>query len=134
MKIYSNDPLVHYATTELSPERTQMQINGILAEYGVKKVAWNFDIPREVWVLFDVVETIEGTPIRVPVKVVCPTIWDPSRPRARDQRKNWNTSTGKSACESCTGLSKHIWKVNMPCKAPKLLHSSHSFKQRQTQL
>ena len=97
MKIYSDDPLVHYATTELSPERTQQQINGILAEYGVKKVAWNFDIPREVWVLFDIVETIEDVPIKVAVKVVCPTIWDPVRPRAHDPSKrlegiNWKIS------------------------------------------
>lgn len=96
-KIYTNDPLVHYATTELSPQRTRDQINGILAEYGIKKVAWNFDIPREVWVLFDLTEVIDGTAIKVAVKVKCPTLWDPARPRARDpagrvESINWKIS------------------------------------------
>jgi hypothetical protein len=97
MKIYSNDPLVHYATTELGPERTRDQINGILAEYGIKKIAWNFDIPREVLVLFDILETIDDMPIKVAVKVHCPTIWDPARPRAHDPKNrleqiNWKIS------------------------------------------
>jgi len=87
VKIYSDDPLVHYAQTKLPPETTRNQINGILAEYGVKKVAWNFDIPREVWVLFDDEETIQGFPIRVPVKVPCPTIWNRANPRAHSPDK-----------------------------------------------
>jgi hypothetical protein len=96
-KIYSDDPLVHYANTKLSVERTKAQIDGILAEYGIKKVAWNFDIPRDVWILFDIIEAIDDIPIKVAVKVVCPTIWDPARPRAHDpanrlEQINWKIS------------------------------------------
>jgi hypothetical protein len=85
-KIYTDDPLVHYATTDSSPERTKMQIDGILAEYGVKKVGWNWDIPREVWIIFDIVEVIEKVSINLSVKVICPTLWARERPRARPPR------------------------------------------------
>jgi hypothetical protein len=85
-KIYTDDPLVHYATTDLSIERTKMQIDGILAEYGVKKVGWNWDIPREASVFFEIVETVENVPIRLSVKVICPTLWAREKPRARPPR------------------------------------------------
>lgn len=95
MKIYSGDPLVHYATTELSSERTKAQIDGILAEYQVKDVLWHYDIPREAYVIFKIEETINERPVKVGVKVVCPAIWDRERPRARPPRLeeiNWKVS------------------------------------------
>lgn len=96
-KIYSDDPLVHYATTELPPARTKQQIDGVLAEYGIKVVTWSFDIPREVYVIFFLEEKVEGHQVKIPVKVVCPTIWDRARPRAhtpeaRTEQINWKVS------------------------------------------
>lgn len=97
IKIYSDDPLVHYAHTNLPPARTKQQIDGILAEYGVTVVTWSFDIPREVYVIFWFEDKVEGRLTKIPAKIACPTIWNRARPRAhtpeaRTEQIDWKTS------------------------------------------
>ena len=96
-RIFVDDPLVHYATTTVSTERTKMQIDGILAEYGVKDVMWHWDLPRQVYVMFKIEEEIKQQPIMVGVRVDCPTLWNREKP-ARGRRNfqaeeiNWMIS------------------------------------------
>lgn len=96
-KIYTDDPLIKYATTALKAERTKQQIDGILAEYQVKDVWWHYDIPREVWVRFGIEEEINGHIVTVGVRVDCPTIWNRAKPRGRTPESrvesiNWDVS------------------------------------------
>ena len=43
VKIYSDDPYVHYKDSEISPERTKANIDGVLAEWQVKETFWHWD-------------------------------------------------------------------------------------------
>jgi hypothetical protein len=84
LKIYSDDPLVHYKDSPVNPERTKHEIDDLFTKWGIKKVAWNWDPQSNiVYVMFTIVELINGVSVRVPVRVDCPTIWDRARPRAR---------------------------------------------------
>ena len=96
MKIYSDDPLVKYKDTSVSPERTKAQIDGILAEYQVKDIHWHWDMEgNDIYVQFKLDEVIDGLPVSVVVKVECPIIWDRERPRGRPptpEQINWRVS------------------------------------------
>lgn len=83
-KIYSDDPLVHYKGSTVSSERTKAEIDGLLAEYGVKDTLWHW-VPEQfdVWVQFGVEEMMEGQMVKGTAKVPCPTIWDRAKPRGR---------------------------------------------------
>jgi hypothetical protein len=95
-RIYSDDPLVHYKDSTISPERTREEIDALLRTYGIKKSGWNWDLPNEVWVAFDASEVIEGQLVTQPVKIECSPIWDKANlrthpPRRQDQI-NWKIS------------------------------------------
>jgi hypothetical protein len=97
IKIYVDDPLVHYALTDVPIQRTKMQIDGILAEYAVKDVFWHFDIPISAYVTFGIEEEVQGRKISLGVRVDCPTLWDREK-SARGRRPyqpeaiNWKVS------------------------------------------
>ena len=97
-KIYSNDALLRYKDTDIPPLRTKQDIDGTLAAWGVKEIYWKFD-PKfedtEIFVGFKVDEEIDGVPVTIPVKIMCPIIWDPANPRSRTHREeqiNWRIS------------------------------------------
>jgi hypothetical protein len=96
MKIYSDDPLVHYKNSTINPERSKAEIDGLLAEWQVKDILWHWDIPHNnVYLQFKIEETINSIPTSVIVRIVCPIIWDKERPRARPPRLeqiNWRIS------------------------------------------
>lgn len=93
-KIYSNDPLLRFKTTEVEPLRTKQQIDGILGEWGVKDIHWHFDPKFEdtdVYVQFKIEEVIDNIPVAVGVKVTCPIIWDQAK-RNKLEQINWAIS------------------------------------------
>jgi hypothetical protein len=94
-KIYTDDPLIKYATSTIKAERSKQQIDGILAEYGTKDVLWHYDIPRSAYVYFKIEEEIDGKTMSIGVKVDCPTIWNKAKPRGhppRPEEINWDVS------------------------------------------
>jgi hypothetical protein len=94
-KIYSDDPLIKFTTTQLSAERSKQQIDGVLAEYQVKDVYWHYDPPRSIYVMFKIEELINDVPIMVSVRVDCPTIWNRARTKRRPftpEEINWAVS------------------------------------------
>jgi len=96
MKIYSDDPLVHYKNSALTPERTRAEIDALLGYFKVSDIHWHWK-PQEndVYVRFILEEQVEGVFTKLAVKVVCPTIWDKERPRARPRQPeqiNWRVS------------------------------------------
>ena len=82
-KIYADDPLIKFVTTQLSAERSKQQIDGVLAEYQVKDVYWHWNPPQDIYVMFKIEETIDDVPMLVSVRVDCPTIWNRARTRRR---------------------------------------------------
>lgn len=96
LKIYTDDCLIKYSKTEIPPERTKHEIDGVLAEYEVKDVYWHWDLRvHNVFVMFKIEEVVNGMPILASVRVDCPTIWDRAKPKARPPRPeqiNWAVS------------------------------------------
>lgn len=77
MKIYTDDPKVHYISTTVSPERTRDEISEVLRAYDTSDILWHWkpDV-ADVYVQFIIEEIIDGYPARIGAKVVMPTIWD----------------------------------------------------------
>jgi hypothetical protein len=101
-KIYSDDELLRYKDTEISPIRTKAEIDGVFAEYGIQDVAWRWNKdgieryePCEIFVFFTIEEMIEGHLVRVNAHVDAPIIWDRAKPKGRPptpERVNWRVS------------------------------------------
>lgn len=103
--IYTDDPLIKYATTTIKAERTKHEIDGVLAEYECNKILWIGIPPPKEWdntpastrisVAFEVDEILDGQHVNVGVRVDCPTIWDRPKPKGRpprDEQINWDVS------------------------------------------
>jgi hypothetical protein len=76
-KIFTDDPLVSYATTTIGAERTRDQISAILREYDVADIHWHWKPEiNDVYVQFVLEEIIDGNHVRVAVKVIMPIIWE----------------------------------------------------------
>ena len=92
MKIYSDDPNLPYKTTKLKALHTKSEIDGLFAKWGVKDVFWHWDPDHnDVFVLFKIVEEIEGVPLQVSAKVEAPPIWN-HKTRSRAESVNWDIS------------------------------------------
>ena len=92
MKIYDTDPLVPYKGTIINAQRTKSQIDGLLAEWGIRDVAWHWDLPNgEVFVMFQFKETYQKQEISPTVRVDCPIIWKKASKR-RAEQVNWDVS------------------------------------------
>lgn len=92
MKIYDSDSLVPYKTTSVNAVRTKSQIDGLLAEYAIKDVAWHWDIANgDIYVMFQFHEKINDKELHPTVKVGCPTIWHKAT-RQKKEAINWDVS------------------------------------------
>ncbi len=67
-KIYSDDELLRYKDTDISPSRRKALIDGVLAEYGVQDVGWRWNkdgIDRneqcEIFVIFKIDDAARAT-------------------------------------------------------------------------
>jgi hypothetical protein len=98
MKIYTDDPHVHYIATTISPERTRDEISEILRAFDTSDILWHWkpDV-NDVYVQFIIEEIIDGIPARIGAKVVMPTIWDKAvknspKPERRIEQVNLKVS------------------------------------------
>jgi hypothetical protein len=92
LKIYSDDPNLPYKTTKLRALYTKSVIDGLFAKWGVKDVFWHWDPEHnDVFVLFKIVEEIEGVPLQVSAKVEAPAIWN-HKTRSKAESVNWDIS------------------------------------------
>ena len=77
MKVYTDDPKVHYITTTISPERTRDEISEILRAFDTADIYWHWKPDaNDVYVQFIIEEVIDGIPARIGAKVFMPTIWN----------------------------------------------------------
>jgi hypothetical protein len=77
MKIYTDDPRVHYITTTITPDRTRDEISEVLRAYDTDDIHWHWrPEANDVFVQFIIEEIIDGIPAKIKAKVVMPTIWD----------------------------------------------------------
>ena len=92
MKLYTEDRIVPYKTTKISPISTKAEIDGLLARFGIKKTAWEWDIENnKVTLTFQISEIINERQIEPIVKVEPPIIWDKGS-RKRHESINWAVS------------------------------------------
>ena len=78
MKIYDTDPEVYARTTNIKPERSKSEIDGVLARFGVKDVAWRWDLKNnDVFLMFKLPPERFGhlPDLELSVKLEPPRIW-----------------------------------------------------------
>lgn len=94
-RIYINDRNVPYKKTEIAPIDSKRDIDGALARWGVKRVAWEWDPDPKggnVQVSFQFEEVVDGVTVYPVVVVKCPRIWRKSRSRKVPETVKWDTS------------------------------------------
>lgn len=98
MKIYTDDPLVKYVKTTINPDRTRDEISAILRQYDVTDIHWHWKPEgNDVYVQFGIEEVIDGFPVKVAAKIVCPIVWDKAvknspKPERRIEQVNLKAS------------------------------------------
>jgi hypothetical protein len=93
MKIYTNDPVCPYRTTKVNPFQTRAEIDGLLARWGIKKTAWDFDPDKDVCALhFQFQEKIGNMDVFPIMKMEPPRIWDKGGRRGKHEKVNWSVS------------------------------------------
>lgn len=99
-KIYSDDPLIHYKRSTISPNRTKVEIDALLGFFGVgDDVHWHIvgsldpwkPSDNNVYVEFIIEEMINNIRVNLPVRIDCPTIWNKGTSRTSEQI-NWTIS------------------------------------------
>lgn len=92
-KLYASDPDIPYRTTKIPPLRTKADIDGILARWGITKVAWEFDLDRGIVKLhFELPpEKFQDQTISPVVRLEPPRIWN-KRSRTKAESVNWQVS------------------------------------------
>jgi hypothetical protein len=92
-KLYANDPDIPYRTTKIkNPMRTKADIDGILARWGITKVAWDFDLDsNHVELRFQLNEKFHGRTIEPVIKLEPPRIWN-KRKKKQEESVNWAVS------------------------------------------
>ena len=92
MKIYVNDPAVPYKNTTVNAQRSKMEIDAVLALWGIKDSGWRWSPEDgEVFVTFQLREVIDGREVAPVIKIYCPTLWNKGSRRKREE-VNWNVS------------------------------------------
>lgn len=95
MKIYKTDPVVPYKDTRIDPITTKAEIDGLLARWGIKKTAWDWDPDNpngpNVALQFQFTETVKGVSVSPVVKLQPPLIWNKAT-RAKRESINWAVS------------------------------------------
>jgi hypothetical protein len=83
LKIYTDDPLVHYTKSAIPPERTKQEIDALLRAYDADLITWRYKPEfNDIFVGFTIEEVLDGIHIRIPVKVQCPIVWNRGVARA----------------------------------------------------
>lgn len=92
-KLYVGDPDIPYITTKIPPLRTKVDIDGILARWGITKVAWEFDLEgNSVKLQFELPpEKFQGKTINPLIRLEPPRIWDKQTKRSVESI-NWRVS------------------------------------------
>jgi len=92
MKLYTDDRIVPYKSTTINPASTKAEIDGLLARFGIKKTAWDWDIENnKVTLSFQISETINERLLEPVVKVEPPRIWTRGTRKHREEI-NWAVS------------------------------------------
>jgi len=92
LKLYTDDRVVPYKSTTIDPMSTKAEIDGLLARFGIKKTAWEWDIENnKVSLTFQISETIDEKLLEPVVKVEPPRIWNKGS-RKRREEINWAVS------------------------------------------
>lgn len=91
MKIYSNDPVIPYKTTDVNAERTKMQIDGILGQWGIHRILWDWQPLNNVAVLIFELPEIFGQNAHVSVKIEPPRIWKKAT-RKTPEKVDWDVT------------------------------------------
>jgi hypothetical protein len=98
VKIYTDDPKVHYIKSTVSPDRIREQIDEVLRAYDTYDIHWHWN-PKanDIYVRFVIEEVIDGVHVQVAAKVVCPVLWDKAvrnspKPERRVERPNLTVS------------------------------------------
>jgi hypothetical protein len=93
-KLYSNNPDVKFTTTKIDPLRTQAEINGLLARWGITKYGWEWDLENNKCRLqFQFNEKFQDQIEVSPVVVLePPRIWDKKNKNRPEDRINWSVS------------------------------------------
>jgi len=92
MKLYTDDRIVPYKSTKINPLSTKAEIDGLLARFGIKKTAWEWDIENNrVALTFQISETIDEKLLEPVVKVEPPRIWNKGS-RKHHEEINWAVS------------------------------------------
>jgi hypothetical protein len=92
MKIYSDDAMVPYKTTSISANQSKAEIDGLLARWGIKDSGWRWSPDTlEVFVTFQIRETINGKEQSPLVRIEAPLIYDKPK-RGQKETVNWKLS------------------------------------------
>jgi len=93
MKIYSDDPNVPYKSTEINFMHTKSQIDGLLAEWGVRDSMWHWaPEDADIFIEFKFTEVIEGITVSPVIRVYALLIWDHKKRGKDTEAVNWNIS------------------------------------------
>lgn len=112
-KIYTDDPNLPYKTTKCAALYTRMEIDGVLAKWGVKKSGWSWEPEiNQIYITFEYEETIEGQTVHPVIRVEAPVIWS-HKTRNKAEEVNWNIS-----------LRVMYWFIKTHLEAAYLWHSS----------
>ena len=92
-KIYVDDRDVPFKKTKITPQNTKADIDGILARWGIKKVAWHFDLEHNICSLhFELpYEKFGSTELNPVISLEPPRIWN-KRYRSKPEHVNWRIS------------------------------------------
>jgi hypothetical protein len=92
LKLYTDDRIVPYKSTTINPMSTKAEIDGLLARFGIRKTAWEWDIENnKVSLSFQISEMINERLLEPVVKVEPPRIWNRGN-RKRREEINWAVS------------------------------------------
>ncbi len=92
MKIYSDDPMVPYKSTAIPPSQSRAEIDGLLARWGIRDSGWRWSPETlEVFVTFQIKETINGKESSPLVRIQAPLIYDKPK-HGQTEQVNWKLS------------------------------------------
>ena len=92
-QIFSNDDVVPYKTTTISALTSRSEIDGLLARWGIKRSAWDWDLENSRATLnFQISEVIDGKQVNVVVELKAPMIYDKPSRRNPKLTVNWRIS------------------------------------------
>jgi hypothetical protein len=112
-KIYVDDKNFPYKTTTCPAIYTKSEIDGILAKYGVKLSAWNWEPElNNVYIIFKIKEKINDIPVEVDIRIDSYVVWNHGT-RNKAETVNWNIS-----------MRTMYWFIKVLLEASYLKHSS----------